>query len=90
MNEICCGCGTSKIDKTIFESFAESICYECKSIDVEGDFKTISKKEAVERFLLGEDILSTLKFQLKQNPRNAQWTHSKWCYSLSVYLRNLE
>lgn len=72
-------CRSSRIDRSLYATFGEIICMNCKKKTDAYDL--IPKSEIISNYLLSEDSIKTLKFLNKNNPYNAGWTPMK------LYLR---
>ena len=71
----CQYCGNTSLDEEFLQNFHENICKPCKMKS--SDFDLISRAEALSEYLIPEDALRLMKFQLKNNPHNQNWMPMK-------------
>ena len=80
-------CTSKGIDVELYETFGEKVCSVCKLHNE--DFDLISKSDAVSKYLVTDDSLTTIKHKTRDNPHNPGWTPMKLylrkhVYSLSI------
>lgn len=84
----CEQCGSLSLDQRMLSTFDEAICTACK-LDCPG-FKTISKTNAKNDYLLSDDDLYNLKFLVSSNPRRMGWSMMKLYLTKQVEARSME
>ena len=65
-------CGSVEIDKYLYDSFDERICFECKNQN-SSEYDLINRTEVMSEFLLPLDSVNMMKCIEKVNPKNTHW-----------------
>eukprot|EP01038_Epipyxis_sp_PR26KG_P008678 gene8678-11727_t len=82
INESCSICGKAPVMAKLFNDFEEKICSNCRyDENISSNYTYINKTDAMSQYLLPHDSFFSLKFVLKDNPKNQGWTGMK------LYLR---
>jgi len=69
-------CLSDDIDTFVDTHFDEQVCRACKQLN-EDLYQLITRKDAVEKFLVPADAFKMLKFATKLNPINSNWSPMK-------------
>lgn len=74
----CAACGSSSVIQRIEETFGERVCYKC--VTSNEDFKSLSKAKAKEAWVLNDEQIAKLKFEIKRS------TKQKFYADVHLYL----
>lgn len=75
----CSECSSYGIDKSFADAFDVKVCRDC--IKAGSRYDLLPKGKVTEEYLLPESSLKKMKFLMKENPRNKNWSGMK------LYLR---